>query len=192
VRAYIATLLFLPFVALAAYCLVPESAKANRQCGPVSCAELEPGPCANPKVGTARNDELRGTGRGDRLIGLGRHDLLLGFAGVDCLLGGDGPDYLHGGKGADRLQGQDGADKFQGDPGADYVSGGAGRDELSAGLGPDRMLGGADRDLIRAAEGTHDVVRCGGGRDVAFVDQRDLVRGCERVIRPHMGSSPRS
>jgi RTX calcium-binding nonapeptide repeat (4 copies) len=62
---------------------------------------------------------------------------------------------------------QAGADIFEGDSGADFLSGGAGRDELSAGLGPDRMLGGGDSDLIRAAEGTRDIVRCGRGRDRA-------------------------
>jgi RTX calcium-binding nonapeptide repeat (4 copies) len=176
-------LLMFAFVAVATYGAASESATADPKCGPVRCAELEPGQCANSQIGTERRDELRGTGRGDRLVGLGRHDLLLGFAGADCLLGGSGPDRLHGGKGADRLRGQGGADIFEGDSGADYLSGGAGRDELSAGLGPDRILGGAEGDLIRAAEGTRDIVRCGRGRDRAVVDGRDRVRGCEMVVR---------
>jgi len=164
--------------------LAVTDATAKRRCGSESCVKLDPGPCANTKLGNGAGGELRGTGRGDELLGRGRHDVLLGFAGADCLLGGGGPDRLNGGKGADRLRGGAGADVFQGDSGTDRISGGAGRDELSGGTGPDRLSGGAGDDLLRAAEGRRDIVRCGRGHDRAVVDRVDSVRGCETVVRP--------
>lgn len=66
-------------------------AAAKRQCGSELCGRLEPGPCANLKLGAVGGGELRGTGRGDELLGRGRHDALLGFAGADCLRGGGDP-----------------------------------------------------------------------------------------------------
>jgi Ca2+-binding RTX toxin-like protein len=162
--------------------LIATDAAAKRHCGPERCLKLDPGACANSRLGGG--GELRGTGRGDRLLGGRRHDVLLGFAGADCLLGGGGPDRLNGGKGSDRLRGEAGADIFEGDSGADRLSGGRGRDELSGGSGSDRMLGGAGDDLLRAAEGRRDVVRCGRGHDRTVVDRVDSVRGCEVVGYP--------
>jgi hypothetical protein len=36
--------------------------------------------------------------------------------------------------------------------------------------------------LIRAADGDHDLIRCGPGTDRAYVDRRDETTGCERVV----------
>jgi Ca2+-binding RTX toxin-like protein len=177
-------ILILAWVAIAGLSLLAATdAAAKRQCGSEKCGKLDPGLCANPKLANDGGGELRGTGRGDELLGHGLHDVLLGFAGADCLLGGGGPDRLNGGKGADRLRGGTGADIFQGDAGKDRLIGGSGHDELSGGTGSDRFSGGAGDDLLRAAEGQHDIVRCGRGYDRAVVDRVDSVRGCETVTR---------
>ncbi len=43
-------------------------------------------------------------------------------------------------------------------------------------------MGGSGSDRIRARGGGRDKVRCGAGlHDVAIVDRRDRVRGCEIV-----------
>jgi hypothetical protein len=38
-------------------------------------------------------------------------------------------------------------------------------------------------DIIRAQDQERDTVDCGPGRDVASVDKRDVVKGCEIVHR---------
>jgi pimeloyl-ACP methyl ester carboxylesterase len=100
---------------------------------------------------------LIGTGRGDRLSGGGLDDVLRGMAGSDRLFGGPGNDRLEGGRGNDRLHG---------------------------GAGRDRLFGGTGRDRLDARDGATDLVSCGSGRDLAIVDRRDRVRGCERVRVP--------
>ena len=104
-------------------------------------------------------------------------------AGDDTLLGGAGRDVLDGGKGEDALSGGSGRDSLDGGDGRDRLSGGSGRDRLSGGGGADRVYGGAGDDRVYARDRSRDVVRCGSGRDVAIVDRRDAVIGCERVRR---------
>ena len=79
---------------------------------------------------------------------------------------------LPGGPGSDTLSGGRGGDTLSGGPGNDVISGGPGKDVIS---------GGPGNDAIHARDGHRDVVDCGPGRDVAFVDPVDVVRGCERV-----------
>jgi Ca2+-binding RTX toxin-like protein len=99
-----------------------------------------------------------GDGGRDRLAGTPLSDLIRGFAGRDLLRGAGGDDCLRGQRGRDRL------------------NGGAGEDEL---------LGGGGNDRIRGRDGSRDKVECGTGRnDVARVDRRDRVRGCETVLSP--------
>lgn len=59
----------------------------------------------------------------------------------------------------------------------------AGADEVVPGPGRDDVDGGPGADLIRARDGERDAVRCGPGRDTVLADRRDVVRGCERVLR---------
>jgi hypothetical protein len=113
--------------------------------------------CSNLIAGTSRRDRLVGTSGGDRLLGRGGRDRLAGRAGADCLSGGRGGDRLVGGSGNDRLGG---------------------------GPGRDRLYGGRGDDRIGARDGRRDVVHCGAGtHDVAVVDRRDSVGGCETVRR---------
>ena len=81
------------------------------------------------------------------------------------------------------LSGGPGNDRISGGPGNDRISGGPGNDRISGGPGNDFISGGPGNDTIHARDGHRDVVDCGPGRDVAFVDPVDLVRGCERVVR---------
>ncbi len=127
---------------------------------------VKPGRCVNRRIGTSKRDFLRGTRSGDRLNGLGGDDRLLAFAGVDCIAAGGGGDVASGGSGNDRISGG---------PGADRLIGGPGKDRLHSGQGDDR---------VGARDGAHDAIRCGRGRrDVAIVDRKDSVRGCEIVRR---------
>jgi Ca2+-binding RTX toxin-like protein len=88
---------------------------------------------------------------------------------------------------ADRLLGRAGDDRLLGEAGPDCLSGGRGADHLRGGAGSDIMRGGAGHDRISARGGrrgkVRDVVDCGPGRDVAKVDPRDTVTGCEIVRR---------
>jgi Ca2+-binding RTX toxin-like protein len=84
---------------------------------------------------------------------------------------------------ADRLVGTAGNDTIRGLAGADRIWGGAGRDRLFGGPGADHLFGGPGPDTIFAHGGGADLVDCGSARDRAFVDARDRVRHCERVIR---------
>jgi hypothetical protein len=97
-----------------------------------------------------------GTARNDRLVGTPSGDLLYGRAGNDLLLGGGGNDVLYGGTGNDTLDG---------------------------GKAADRLYAGPGNDVLRARDGVRDVVDCGPGRDLAFVDRLDRVSGCETVKR---------
>jgi Ca2+-binding RTX toxin-like protein len=81
-------------------------------------------------------------------------------------------DSLHGGPGRDRLTGYSTDSFLYGGPGADRLSGGRGDDLLDGGPGDGRIVAGPG----------HDIVRCGLGRDVARVDRRDRVKGCEKVL----------
>ena len=111
------------------------------------------------------------------------------------------PARIAGGAGADRIAGTKGADEILGLGGADRLRGGPGRDVLIGGKGPDKLTGdgGRDefnmrdeqelaapgRDRIYARDGRPDSISCGGGRDLAVVDEvEDGVYDCEVVIEP--------
>jgi len=72
----------------------------------------------------------------------------------------------------------------RGTPRADRLTGGAGDDQLYGGHDADRLRGGAGDDQLIAYDGSADLVDCGVGDDVAPVDRRDRVVGCEHVIAP--------
>jgi Ca2+-binding RTX toxin-like protein len=134
-------------------------------------------------------DRLDGGDGNDQLAGGGSADIETGGAGNDKLgvtaFGGDaGNDKQTGGSGNDTLLGGSGKDNQSGGPGKDVLSGGSGNDRLNGGSARDRFSGGRGNDIINSADGRRETVSCGRGkRDVARVDRRDRVRGCERVIR---------
>jgi Ca2+-binding RTX toxin-like protein len=85
---------------------------------------------------------------------------------------------VNGGGGDDEIKGRSGlagliASTFNGDDDSDDVKGTDGRDALAGGKGG---------DLIRSVDRAADSVECGRGFDLALVDRRDTVRGCEIVL----------
>jgi hypothetical protein len=130
---------------------------------------------------------------------MGDSDLDLRAAGLFPLLvasglGGDdritpqasragGIPFSEGGRGDDLLKTGRGGGLMVAGRGRDEVIGGGGLDLIAAGPGRDRVRAGGSRDLVLAADGIRDRIFCGRGPDLARVDPRDRVRGCERVIR---------
>jgi RTX calcium-binding nonapeptide repeat (4 copies) len=125
------------------------------------------------------NDLARGNGF--VAGGPGKDDLRV-IAGGALFHGGTGPDVLVGGRLRDLLDGGPGPDLAVGGRRFDEVVGGAGRDQLVGGFGPDAIFAGPGNDRIRAADRKRDVIRCGTGRDVAYVSRRDRTAGCERIV----------
>lgn len=56
-------------------------------------------------------------------------------------------------------------------------------DRIKGSKRPDLIRARAGRDRVNARGGFGDVVNCGRGRDKAIVDDADLTRRCEKVIR---------
>jgi Ca2+-binding RTX toxin-like protein len=99
----------------------------------------------------------------------------VGSFGADTLVGTSAADTMCGLSGPDRLFGRRGNDTLAGGPGFDYLDGGPGHDVL---------LGGGEDDTIVASDGVRDRVDCGSSdRDIAVVDAKDVVVGCEIVSR---------
>jgi Ca2+-binding RTX toxin-like protein len=85
---------------------------------------------------------------------------------------------VNGAGGDDEIKGSNGlagliASTFNGDDDKDDIKGTDGRDRLSGGKGS---------DLIRSIDHAADRIECGSGFDLALVDRRDTVRGCEIVL----------
>jgi Ca2+-binding RTX toxin-like protein len=111
---------------------------------------------AATRTGNQNANTLRGTSSDDVIYGLGGNDDIFGQGDDDRLYGGEGRDDIEGGGGED------------------YIVGGKGRDTL---------FGGRGDDFIDAADEQLDFVNCGGGDDVAVVDQEDQVSSnCEDVF----------
>jgi hypothetical protein len=138
-----------------------------RECAPEACGEGGP---------DARNVEL--------LIDDPRDDLGLGTGGGDGPGGGAGS----GGGGAPhcaaRIVGSRRGEALRGSAASDLILARGGRDRIKPRAGADCVFGGRGGDRITARDNVRDTIRCGRGRDVAFVDLLDRVKGCERVKRP--------
>jgi len=135
---------------------------------------------------TAKVHRIIGTPRPDHLVGTSRPDLIKGRGAGDHLNGRGGADTINGQGGFDHIIGGGAADTLLGGPGGAVMVGGSGRDEFNAIKG--KLVGGQGRDVIRARDGHPDVVNCGPGKDVAYVDRvEDGVTDCERVVFPRSG-----
>src|SRR5262245_53917313 len=97
------------------------------------------------------------------------------------VLGTRGNDRLVGTSGADAIFSFGGRDDVQGDAGDDLIDGGNKEDVIDAGRGNDR---------IRAYDGYRDIVRCGPGHDVAYVDALDVLSDCEERYESPDTSAP--
>jgi Ca2+-binding RTX toxin-like protein len=127
------------------------------------------------RVGADGNDKLNG-GTGD--------DTLFGAGGNDTLNGGTGKDKLNGGGGKDVLLGGAGNDTLNGGLGNDTMDGGGGNDKLTDTKGVNKFKGAAGNDTLFAKNGQKETVDCGAGtKDKATVDKKDVVKGCETVVR---------
>jgi Tol biopolymer transport system component len=178
--------------------------------GTASADHLRGSRDADVLYGLAGNDVLEGAGGHDVVFGGPGADRILrawqadggpgndrigGDASADQLVGGAGDDTISGGAGDDVLgalsplpsseaiRGDPGNDRLSGGPGNDFLAGGPGNDRLDPGPGSDTVSGGAGADTVLARDGSRDRIDCGPGRDVAYVDRRDVVRRCERVVR---------
>ena len=120
--------------------------------------------------GSPGADDFAGSARGEHVSLQAGDDRANGGRGNDDINGGRGDDRLNGGAGDDRMNGGSGDDVLTDDRGTDRFSGGTGDDRINA------------RDR-RGRHDARDVVDCGAGNDTAFVDDDDVVRNCEHVVR---------
>lgn len=134
-------------------------------------------------VGTYGPDSMTGTDADESFKGYGGNDTIGGGPGRDTIDGGEGADTIHGGDGADTLNGGPGGDSIGGGAGDDIINGGAGADVIQGGAGRDTVAAGAGDDIVRVwADGSPDVVDCGGGDDRAIIGSSDSTTGCETVV----------
>ncbi|MFN2527011.1 MAG: calcium-binding protein [Actinomycetota bacterium] len=97
-------------------------------------------PCS--RIGTLRDDQLKGTPDRDQVCGLDGNDRISGRGGDDTIRGGYGDDTLVAHDGNDVLFGGDGADEMFGSAGNDKLDGAEGDDVMNGGAGNDRCFGG--------------------------------------------------
>ncbi len=137
--------------------------------------------------GSAADKTLRGTKKRDVIKGGTGSEYIYARAGKDKVKSRPGNDDAYGGPGKDRVFGGAGDDVVAGGPGKDVLDGGPGRDYFNStaeGL-PIDGAGAAGNDTIRARDGQADVINCGPGYDIAFVDRvEDGVYDCEEVNSP--------
>jgi Ca2+-binding RTX toxin-like protein len=113
-----------------------------------------------------------------------------GVALAATIDGTNGNDRLIGTDRADQIDGRGGQDVIRGHEGADTLDGGAGADDIWAGaedeFAQDSVTGGGGDDVIRAFNkpASKDIIDCGSGFDRAVVDSKDVLSGCNRVVRP--------
>jgi Ca2+-binding RTX toxin-like protein len=93
-----------------------------------------------------------------------------GTSGHDVRYGHPHRDTFHGRAGNDELYGRGGPDTLFGQRNRDLLSGGYGPDILDGGRGVDSIYGGHGADVVLAQDGNLDVIVCGPGHDIAWVD----------------------
>ena len=103
-------------------------------------------------------------------------------AALNAIVGSSSDDELIGGPFGDSLNGLAGNDLLAGAEGDDCLRGQRGNDRIVGGSGRDVLKGGKGRDSLKSRDKRRDKVRCGKGEDVARVDRRDRVKGCEEVL----------
>jgi Ca2+-binding RTX toxin-like protein len=136
------------------------------------------------RVDLLRPDEAGSAGERDVMRGI---ENVSGGNAPDILLGDDGPNEIDPGdptRGRERLDGRGGDDIVLGGAGDDTVAGGAGDDHISGNGGDDRYDGGPGDDRIFVDRERGAPVRCGAGRDLAFINATGgarLASDCEHV-----------
>jgi Ca2+-binding RTX toxin-like protein len=167
--------------------------------------------------GGGGTDRLSGDEGDDDMHGEADADEVVGGPGADVVDGGQGVDLADysaataavnisldglrndGERGEDWVQQVEnvragaGPDTLVGDALVNQLDGGGGDDLIDGGAGQDVLSGGAGADALRAREGLRDAVACGTGRDVAVIDELDVLRaGRERCERADTGRRARS
>ena len=80
----------------------------------------------------------------------------------------------------ENVEGGGDEDTFTGSNRGNRLDGAAGEDYIDGETGADQLLGGGSIDVLRARDGSRDVVTCGRAKDLAIVDPVDEVaRNCE-------------
>jgi Ca2+-binding RTX toxin-like protein len=136
-------------------------------------------------IGNASSNEFLGS--------INDADRAYGGRGDDFLVGVGGNDRLYGGRGADTVFGQNGDDLVVGGRGNDRLSGGRHDDVLRPGRGRDVVDGKPGSDTFYARDGARDrlIDDWPRGRDTAFVDAKDILRGrFEVILRRLTGTGP--
>ena len=157
---------------------------------------------ANPCLGTPAHDSLEGTNNpekikalagDDRVIAWGANDVIYGDEGNDIVEGDPGNDTIYGGPDGDgsadsssfadtNLEGGNDSDTVYGGGGADVIDAAANDEPYESAAEPvDKSYGGRGNDAIYAADGNKDIINCGRGKDVAFIDEEidANIKGCE-------------
>jgi hypothetical protein len=112
-----------------------------------------------------------------------------GVALAETLAGSDRDDRLIGSNQRDSISGGGGEDLIKGLRSRNSLNGGAGGDDIYAGPTDEQA-----RDTVVASRGNDfidvfnrpaakDVVNCGKDRDSVVADSRDVLTGCELVVR---------
>ena len=121
------------------------------------------------RVGTRRDDVIRGTRGRDVIVALGGDDKVQGFEGNDLICAGAGADTVDSHYGDDLVDGGAGPDTLDGGPDVDHVAGGGGNDSVHGGVGdgePDTVVGGDGDDLLKVDGNASSSYLFGGpGRD---------------------------
>jgi Ca2+-binding RTX toxin-like protein len=86
-----------------------------------------------------------------------------------------------------RLNANGGDDKIKGFAGVaglieTELNGEDGNDEIRGTDAEDRINGGNGHDIVNSRDRAEDLVDCGAGFDLAFVDRRDFLRNCNIVL----------
>lgn len=166
----------LTLLASAAFALLVVSGVA--MAASISCPNAPDGFCYGTNVG----DGMYGTNFVDRMYGFRGADLMYGFDSADRMYGGDEVgwgDKMRGQLGEDLLQGNLGDDALYAGGGDDTAHGGGGDDLIQGGFGNDVMSDGYGDDRVDARDGQKDLIICGPGNDLIYLDAGlDVLRDC--------------
>jgi Ca2+-binding RTX toxin-like protein len=154
--------------------------------------------------GASGNDVIKGGDSRDRVYGGSGDDQDYGQNGNDIMAGGTGNDTQWGGPGNDKIFANLGQDTTYGEDGNDDLWALA-RGDVQAAPGQvdqtgDTLDGGNGNDRFHTRDGEVDRITCGPGRDVALLDNVDVITdataenpngSCEKVVRkdPKPGES---
>ena len=163
-------------LASAAFALLVASGVA--MAASISCPNAPDGFC----YGTNAGDGMYGTDFVDKMYGFHGADLMYGYDSADRMYGGDEigwRDKIRGQRGEDLVQGNRGDDALYAGNGDDTAYGGRGDDLIQGGYGNDVLSDGYGADRVNARDGQKDLIICGPGSDLIYLDAGlDVLRDC--------------